>query len=142
MIIGHVGVAFATKWRWPRVSLTALLFATFGPDILRELLAVFFVPFALTNLYLHALPWSALLALAAGMLAWAWSRDRTTAFVVFGVVLSHVALDMISGKKPLWNYGPRGIDLGLIVQVELLVESLLLLGGWYLVRRVNVVRWL
>ena len=142
MIIGHVGVAFAAKWRWPRISLAALLLATFAPDILRELLAAFLMPLAQANLYSHGLPWSALLAIGAGALAWAVLKDRTAGFVVFWMVLSHVALDMISGNKPLWNNGPEGIDLGHVEQVELVVESFLLLMGWYLLRRVAVPRWL
>ena len=142
MIIGHVGVAFAAKWRWPRISLVALLLATFAPDILRWVLAAFRLPFAQTNLYSHLLPWSLVLALAAGALAWAASRDRTACVVVFGIVLSHVALDMISGKKPLWNNGPEGINLARVEQMELVVESLLLLTGWYLLQRVAVPSWL
>jgi hypothetical protein len=142
MIIGHVGVAFAAKWRWRRIPLVALLVATFAPDILRELLAAFHLPLKQANLYSHALPWSVILAVAAAGLTWAAMRDRTASLVVFGVVMSHVALDMISGNKPLWNNGPEGIDVGHGEQVELIVEALLLLAGWYLLRRVDVPRWL
>jgi len=141
MIIGHVGVAFAAKWRWPRIPLPALLLATFAPDILREVLAAFLLPLAQTNLYSHGLPWSALLAFASGALAWAALRDRTASIVVFGIVLSHVALDMISGNKPLWYGGPRGIDLGHVEQVEFIVEATLLFLGWRLMRRVEMPRW-
>jgi hypothetical protein len=142
MIIGHIGVAFAAKSRWQRVPLFALLVATFAPDVLRELLAAFLLPLKETNLYSHGLPWSVLLALVAGTLAWAALRDRTAVFVVMGVVLSHVALDMISGSKPLWNNGPEGMDLGRVEQVELLAEATLLLVGWRLLRRVELRGWI
>jgi hypothetical protein len=142
MIIGHVGVAFAAKWRWRRIPLGALLVATFAPDILRSLLSAFLLPNKQTNLYSHGLPWSALLAIAAGALAWAALRDRTAFVVVFGVVLSHVALDMISGNKPLWSNGPEGIDLGHVEQVEFIVEAALLMIGWRLMRRIDVPVWM
>lgn len=141
MIIGHIGVALATRSQWRRIPLAALLLATFAPDLLRELLAVFLLPLKQTNLYSHALPWSVLLAFVAATVALAVMRDRTSAVVVFGVVLSHIALDMISGNKPLWNSGPEGIDLGHVEQAELLVETVLLLSGWYLLRRVATPAW-
>jgi hypothetical protein len=141
MIIGHVGVAFGAKWRWQRLPLGALLVATFAPDILREVFAAAGLPWRLTNFYSHALPWSALLAMAAGALAWKLLHGRTAGFVVFGVVLSHIALDMISGSKPLWSNGPAGLDLGDVEQVELIIEAGLCLVGWYLVRRASTSRF-
>jgi hypothetical protein len=142
MIIGHVGVAFAARWRWPRLPLSALLLATFAPDMLRAVLAAFQFPVVQANFYSHALPWSALLALAAGALAWAALRDGTSSLVIAAVVMSHVALDMLSGNKALWKNGVEGIDLGHVEQVELLLESALLLGGWYFLRRASAPTWL
>ncbi len=141
MIIGHVGVAFAAKARWPRIPLGAVLVATFAPDILRELLgALLFSPWQAT-VYSHALPWSAFLAVAAGALVWAALRDRTACAVVFGVVLSHVGLDLISGNKPLWSNGPHGIHLGTVEPLELCIETLIMLAGWYLLRRSATPAW-
>jgi hypothetical protein len=142
MIIGHVGVAFAAKARWQRIPLTALLVATFATDILREVLGALRLPPWQTTLYSHALPWSAILAVVAGALAWAALRDRSAFFVVFGVVLSHVALDLISGSKPLWNNGPQGIHLGMVEPLELMIEVAIMLAGWYQLRRVTTSRWL
>ncbi|MEO5816864.1 MAG: hypothetical protein ABIT20_16450 [Gemmatimonadaceae bacterium] len=142
MIIGHIGVAFAATSRWRRVPLFALLVATFAPDIQRELLAALGLSLQQTNLYSHALPWSAALALGAGALTWAALRDRTSVLVVMAVVLSHVALDMISGSKPLWSNGPEGVNLGRVEQVELLVETTLLLVGWRLWRRDTKRGWM
>ncbi|MEO8334562.1 MAG: hypothetical protein ABI664_06305 [bacterium] len=142
MIIGHVGVAFAAKSRWPRIPLSALLVATFATDILRVPLELLHLTLEQATLYSHALPWSAILAVIAGALAWAVQRDRTTFVVVFGVVLSHVALDLISGNKFLWNGGPRGIQLGLVEPLELLVEASIMLAGWMLLRRATHSKWL
>ncbi len=135
MIMGHVGVAFAAKWRWQRIPLGALLLATFAPDILRELLAVFLLPLKETNLYSHALPWSALLALGVGALGWFLLREREAFVIVSGVALSHIALDVLSGSKPLWVAGPDGLDLWRNAPVELLIECALLFAGWSLLRR-------
>ncbi|MDB4889735.1 MAG: hypothetical protein JWL61_1590 [Gemmatimonadetes bacterium] len=142
MIIGHVGVAFAAKSRWPRIPLNALLVATFAPDILRELLGALSLSPWEATLYSHALPWSALLAAFAGALAWVALRDRTAFIVVFGIVLSHVLLDLISGNKPLWYGGPRGIHLGMVEPVELIIETLIMLAGWYRLRRNAAPSWL
>ena len=140
MIIGHIGVAFAARWRW-RIPLGALLVATFAPDLLREVFAAAGFPWRETNLYSHALPWSAILAAAAGAVAWKALEDRTAGTVIFATVLSHIALDMISGNKPLWRNGPTGRGLERVEQVELILEAGLMLAGWYLLRRTRQPRW-
>ena len=141
MIIGHIGVAFAAKRRWPRMSLGVLLAATFAPDLLRVPFVAAGFAWQQTNFYTHALPWSLLLAVAAAALAWTTLHDRTAGLVVFALVLSHIALDMISGNKALWSGGPTGIDLGKFEQLELLIEAALLLAGWFLLRRAKQPRW-
>ncbi|MEP6730412.1 MAG: hypothetical protein ABJE10_07235 [bacterium] len=141
MIIGHVGVAFAAKWRWPRLPLGALLAATFAPDLLRACLALTGMPWQRSNPYSHGFPWSAILAVGAGILAWRILRDRTAGVVVFGLVVAHIALDMVSGNKQLWANGPAGIDLGSFEQLELVIEAALLLTGWTLMRRLTRPRW-
>lgn len=141
MIMGHVGVAFAAKAPWRRIPLTALLLASFAPDILRELLATFHLSQDQVNLYSHGLPWSALLALAVGAAGWAALRDREAFAVLFALVISHIALDMISGRKVLWSHGPQGINASRNAPMELLIEGALLFGGWLLLRRTPGPRW-
>jgi uncharacterized membrane protein YfcA len=141
MIIGHIGVAFAAKRRWPRISLGALLAASFAPDLLRAPFVALGYAWQQTNFYTHALPWCLAIAVGAGALAWTTLHDRTAGLVVFALVLSHIALDMISGNKALWSGGPTGIDLGTFEQLELVVESGLVLAGWYLLRRLKQPRW-
>ena len=141
MIIGHIGVALAAKWRWPRIPLVAILAATFAPDILRLALAATGLNFQATNLYSHALPWCVLLAVATATLAWSTLHDRTAALVLGVIVLSHVALDAVSGHKPLWRNGPVGLDTGSFAQLELVVEAALVIAGWMLLRRVRAPRW-
>src|ERR1700737_3102082 len=101
MIIGHIGVALAAKWRWPRTPLGALLVASLAPDILRAILAAAGLRWQQTNFYSHALPWILILAVVAGGLAWKALHDRTAGLVVGAVVVSHIVLDLISSDKPL-----------------------------------------
>ncbi len=135
MIIGHIGVALGARRRWPTIPLAALLGATFAPDLLRVVLEAFMLRPGDGNFYSHALPWSLLLAAGLSAIAWMGSRSRTVALVIAGVVLSHVALDMLSGTKPLWAGGPMGLDVQSFAPAELAVETLIALAGWLLVRR-------
>lgn len=142
MIIGHVGVALAARWRWPKVPVVWLLLATLAPDIWRGLLALTGMPWRHTNVYSHELPWCLFVAAALGLAAWAMLHDRTSALVVAGLVLSHVALDMISGQKYLWFGGPAGLDLESTEQIELPLEIAMLWVGWRLLQQTTVPRWM
>jgi hypothetical protein len=138
MLIGHLGPACAARARWPDIPVSWLLVATMAPDLARLALAA--TPNATRldlNLYTHYLPWSLLLAAAAALLAYMVRRDGRSALVVGAVVLSHVALDMISGRKPLWYGGPWGLEAQQYQQVEFVIEAGLLVAGWRLLRRVE-----
>ena len=75
------------------------------------------------------------------MLAWRTLQDSGAGFVAAVLVLSHVALDMISGNKPLWAGGPMGLGAERFEQLELCIESGLFLAGWALMRRTSRLRW-
>jgi hypothetical protein len=138
MLIGHLGPACAARARWRDIPTAWLVVATMAPDLARLLLAA--TPNASRldlNRYSHYLPWSFLLAAALGLCAWLVRRDRRTALVLGALVLSHVALDMISGRKPLWYGGPSGLEVQRYEQLELVIEAALLVGGWQLLRRVE-----
>ena len=137
MIIGHLGVAFAARARWSRTSLVLSVVATMAPDLLRLILRLGGLGLNDANTYSHALPWSGILALVLAAATTAVTRDRTVAAVVGGLVLSHVALDMVSGQKPLWAGGPTGLNVQFYPQLELVIEAGLAWWGWLLLRR----RW-
>ena len=143
MIIGHIGVAYAAKARWPRVPLGALLVATLAPDILREVFASAGLNWRQTNLYSHGFPWFLLLAVAAGLLGWKALEDRTRTggYLIAGVILTHVALDLLSGNKDMGPGGPVGLYVESIQQLELVIEGGLVLAGWRLMRRSVAPRW-
>jgi hypothetical protein len=134
MIIGHVGVALAARGRWPSIPVLALLAASFACDLLRELLQRVMHSSLQANLYSHALPWSAALAAVLGLCAWRVAGSRVAGLVVAALVASHVALDLVSGSKPLWIGGPRGMNGNMFVPLELLIESVLLGAGMICMR--------
>ena len=137
MIIGHIGVAYAAKARWPRLPLGAVLAASFAPDVLREVFASAALDWRLTNLYSHGLPWCLLLAVAAGLIARKALADRgsAAAWVIAGLVVVHVGCDLISGSKDMGPGGPVGLDTESFQQLELVIEGGLVLAGWLLLRR-------
>jgi hypothetical protein len=141
MIIGHIGVAFAARWRWPQVPLSWLVLATMAPDIVRVVLVGAGYETIPANVLSHGLPGSAILATAVALAAYLARRDPRTAAIMFCVVLSHVALDLISGRKALWAGGPSGLDIGHFEQLEFAIEGGLAWAGWRLMRRGIAPRW-
>lgn len=142
MIIGHLGVAFAARAKWPRLSIYWLLFATLAPDLLRPALAATGMSTAYTTRYSHLLPWSALLALVLGLVALALFRSSPAAVVTAAVVLSHILLDAVSGAKALWDGGPAGLNAQRYQQLELVIEAALCWWGWRMLRRSSTRTWL
>ena len=140
MIIGHVGAAYAARRAWPGVSLPALLAASFAPDLFREVLLGADVPYFEANLYSHASPWCFELALACAFATWLFTSDRAAAFAVSVMVVSHVVLDAISGRKLLWYWGPHGLWMERYWPIDLLIQGALLLIGWWLIRRTRAPR--
>jgi hypothetical protein len=135
MIVGHLGLAYAARARWRQIPFAWLVAATLAPDLARLALDAVGVDRWFRNEYTHLLPWSLLLAVGFALVAWLARRDAVSALVVGALVLSHVALDMVSGRKPLWVGGPVGLDVQRYQQIELLIEAALLVAGWRLLRR-------
>jgi hypothetical protein len=142
MIIGHLGVAFAARSRWPRISIYWLVVATMAPDLLRAALAATGMSMGYTTRYSHLLPWSAYLALALGVIAFAIFRSSTAAAVTAVVVMSHIGLDFISGAKALWDGSVPGLDAQRYMQLEFVIEAVLCWWGWRLLRRSPSPTWL
>ena len=141
MIIGHLGVAFAARARWLRLSLAWLLGATMAPDLVRLTLQALGVTSGDATRYSHLLPWSALLAAVLGLMAWVTQRNGRAAIIVSALVVSHIVLDAISGEKALWDGGPAGLNLQHYQQLEFVIEAALLWWGWWLLRRSETAWW-
>ena len=142
MIIGHLGVAFAARARWPRISLYWLIVATMAPDLLRAALAATGMSMAFTTRYSHMLPWSAYLAVTLGAIALAVTRRPIVGVLTAALVLSHILLDAISGQKALWDGSPPGLNLQRYQQLELVIEAALCWWGWRMLRRSSTSTWL
>jgi hypothetical protein len=142
MIIGHLGVAFAARARWPRISVYWLIAVTMAPDLLRAALAARGMSMGLTTRYSHLLPWSAYLALALGIIAFVLSRSSAAGVVTALVVLSHIALDAVSGAKAIWDGSPPGLNVQRYVQLEFVIEAAICWWGWRLLRRSPSTTWL
>ena len=136
MVTGHLATAYLARARWPRASMVALLVASFIPD-----LADFALPQGdqcrtSCELYTHAMPAVFVLAGAAAFLAWEIFHRRTTAYLVAGLVVLHVVMDLITGHKPYWPGGP---DLGLQLYdfpvADFALEAILAVTGWTALRR-------
>ena len=140
MIVAHAGAAFAAR-RLVSVPIGWLLGASFAPDLWRLALNDAHYGAWRASMYSHALPWSAVIAVVLASMAWIVLQDGAAALVVGLLVASHVGLDLVSGWKPLWLGGPRGMDLLHVEQVEFVVEAFVLWIGWRLLPAAAKPRW-
>ena len=135
MIVGHVGVAAATRSVWQRTSLPWLLVACGSPDVVDVTLALAGVcnPY---GLYSHTIHSVALQAAVIGGAALLVTGSRATAFASVVMVFLHLPPDLITGHKIFWPGGPM---LGLYVYqrplLDFLIEAPILIIGWWLLRR-------
>ena len=141
LVIGHVGAALGAKGRWRSIPITALLIATFIPDLVREFLIALGQQIHPSNVMSHSLPWVLWLAIASGLIVAGLMPIQRAGLVVGGLVLLHAAFDILSGTKPIWSGGPRGLDMNDNWLFELLIESALLIAGWVYMRRNATRRW-
>jgi hypothetical protein len=124
------------------VSIYWQLVATMAPDLFRAALAADGMSMWATTRYSHLLPYSAVLALALGVVALASFRSWHAGVITVAVVLSHILLDSISGQKALWDGGPAGLNAQRYQQLELVIEAAICWGGWRLLRRSASPTWL
>ena len=142
MIAGHLGLAGAVYAARRGSSLFWLLVAAMAPDGVDAL----FVLAGVCNphgLYSHTLPAAALIAAVTGAVAYFATDRRATGVLAALLVLAHLPADYITGRKLFW---PGGELVGLYLYgrpaLDFVLESLLALGGWALVRRTGrAPRW-
>ncbi len=153
MFIGHFALGFAAKAAVPRVSLGTLFLAAQFIDLLwptflfMGLERVRIEPGAttVTPLVFEHYPWSHSLlavlgwALLIGGLHFLLVRERRSALVLAGLVLSHWLLDLLVHKPdlPLWPWGGSQLGLRLWFSLPLtlaLEVPLFMLGVWLYAR--------
>lgn len=135
MIVGHVGVAAATRSVWRRASLPWLLVACVAPDVVDVTFAAAGVcnPY---GLYSHTIPAASLLAAVIGGAALLVTGSRATAFASALMVLLHLPPDLVTGHKIFWPGGPMvGLYVYQYPLLDFLIEAPILVAGWWLLRR-------
>ncbi|CAG0936512.1 hypothetical protein TFLX_05389 [Thermoflexales bacterium] len=118
---GHLAVGLAAKRVAPRAPLIVLLLASELLDILCFVFIFAGLERAGEGSDLGYLPWShglfmaVVWSLAAGAIAWLFSRDRRVSIVIGLVVFSHWVLDFIAHDPdlPLFFAGSPLVGLGL-----------------------------
>ena len=144
MFVGHLAVSLGAKAVEPRASLSALVGASFGLDLLWPLLLLAGLEVvqvapgntAFTPLAFESYPWSHSLfmalvwGVAGGVVAYLATKTQPAAAMVGIVVVSHWVLDFVTHRPdlPLWPGEPR-VGLGLWNSVP---ATLLLEGGFFL----------
>ncbi|HEX6599000.1 MAG TPA: hypothetical protein VF034_06730 [Gemmatimonadaceae bacterium] len=135
MIVGHVGVAAATRSAWQRASLPWLLVACVSPDLVD-------IAFALAGvcnpygLYSHTVHAALLQGAVLGGAALLVTGSRTTAVASALMVLLHLPPDLITGHKIFWPGAPMvGLYLYQYPLLDFLVEAPIVIAGWWLLRR-------
>jgi hypothetical protein len=87
------------------------------------------------GLYSHTVPAAALLAVVVGALAYFFTDQRATGVLAALLVLAHLPLDFITGRKLFW---PGAELMGLRLYdhpiSDFVVEFALVLFGWWLLR--------
>lgn len=135
MITGHLGIAAAARGRWPVLSLMWLMPVAIAPDLLDVAYAMAGIcsPY---GLYSHTVHAAALTASVLGGGAFLATGSRAAGLVTAGVVLAHLPLDFVTGRKIFW---PGGEVLGLHLYqrplLDFLAEVPIALGGWWVLRR-------
>lgn len=143
MIVGHIGAALGVSSaldsgvaiRSGRLLLPALFGAAVFPDVvdIAYAKASFCSPM---GLYSHGLLPLAIQSAAAFLCGYAVFRHSSAALALAVAVLLHLPSDLITGEKLLWNAGPiAGLSLYRWAVADFVVEGLVILSGWSLLRR-------
>lgn len=129
MYIGHVGVALAAKRARAGIGLLVLLVATYAPDWVDAGLCLMGA-YDPQEMLSHSVPAVMLFALA-GFSAYALvTRDWSGALIIAALVLSHMALDWVTGYKPTWPGGPMiGLQLYDRPVADFIVEGIVIFVG-------------
>ncbi|HWE41587.1 MAG TPA: hypothetical protein VG432_03735 [Gemmatimonadaceae bacterium] len=135
VIAGHFGVAMAARARWSRLPLLVLVIAAVFPDIIDFATAAVHVC-GPNGLYSHSLPAIAVQSAVLGTGVMLWRRSPAAGAMVVAMIVLHLAADFITGLKVLWAGGPVvGFDLYSHPAWDFLLEAVVTIGGWRLLRR-------
>jgi len=133
---GHIGIALALGAERDAPPLWLLALAAQGPDwgdAVHELLRR---PYGNLGWSSHSFPLVGFGALGAALLAYALTRRHRAALLAALAYLSHWPADYFTGLKPTWPGGPLvGLQWYTVPGRDLVLESVVVIGGWWLWRR-------
>lgn len=135
MYAGHLGIALGAKGLRQDVPLPALILAALSSDLANVglNLAGFGDPAGMLS---HSLPAALLISVVSACLALAAGQGLARSGVVGAVALSHVGVDYLTSRLPLWPAGPVvGLHLYRVAAVDFTLEALVIITGWVLYRR-------
>lgn len=134
MIAGHFGVAMATRARWSRVPLLAIVIAAIFPDIIDFTTAALRICGS-NGLYSHSLPAIAIESIVLGAAASLIWRSPRAGLTIAAMIVLHLAADYITGQKVLWAHGPIvGLNLYSHPLADFALETVVTFTGWRMLR--------
>jgi len=140
VIAGHFGVLAALARARPGLSLWWLGPAAIAPDILDIVYAAAGVCNP-SGLYSHTVPAALLLGAAIGGMA-VLAGHRETGAASLALVMLHLPLDYVTGRKLLWPGGElHGLMLYDRPVANFALEMTLLAAGWILLRGLTGLPW-
>lgn len=136
MYVGHVGIALALRSRRAAPATALLVLAAQGPDWCEGALLLLGIRWTDPSWSPHGLIPLGIGALVAAAIAALLSRRAMSSAIAAVAYLSHWAADWFTGLKPTWPGGPLvGLHLYGRPAFDLALESLVVLGGWWLWQR-------
>lgn len=134
MYVGHLGIALGAKGLRRDAPLWLLVLAAQGPDWAQGLAC--FTGTHAHAMWSHSLPAVLALATALALTSYAVTRDPAATGLTVAIVVSHLLVDYLTGIKPTWPGGPMvGLDLYAHPAWDFVLESALIIVGWWIYRR-------
>ncbi|MHB1264921.1 MAG: hypothetical protein ACYC1S_10980 [Gemmatimonadaceae bacterium] len=137
MFAGHTAFALLARRARPTIPFAALFVAAYAPDFVEMVLRTHYGRGLDPVLWSHSWPAVGAQAAVAGLVVLTLWRDARGAGIAALAVLSHWPADVLTGiDKPTWPGGPvYGLYLYDRHAADFLVETGLLLAGWWVARR-------
>lgn len=136
MFAGHTAFALLARRARPTLPFPLLFVAAYAPDFVEIVLRTHYGRGLDPVLWSHSWPAIGVEAAVIALVVLAIWRDVRGAGIAVLAVLSHWPADVLTGiDKPTWPGGPAyGLNLYDHHVADFLVESLLLLGAWWVTR--------
>lgn len=134
MYVGHLGIALGGKGLRRDAPLWLLVLATQGPDWVQVVACSSGA--SAHAMWSHSVPAVLVLAAALAAASYVVTHDGAVSALAAAIVISHLLVDFMTGIKPTWPGGPLiGLDLYARPGWDFLLESAVIIAGWWIYRR-------